>query len=82
MYRISIIKSSSIYTKGYFGPCSEEDVMSPEEIEKYRNPSNYFDISNFFSDESRLEKLKKLLKKLVQVVKKVGQLLETIRIMF
>ena len=62
MYRISIIKSSSIYTKGYFGPCSEEDMMSPEEIQKYRNPSNYFDISNFFSDESRLEKLKKLLK--------------------
>jgi hypothetical protein len=61
MYRISIIKSSSIYTKGYFGPCSEEDVMSPEEIAKYRNPSNYFDISNFFSDESRLDKLKQLL---------------------
>ena len=57
MYRISIIKSSSIYTRGYFGPCSQEDVMSPEEIDKYRNPSKYFDINQYFENE----KLKKLL---------------------
>lgn len=57
MYRISIIKSSSIYTRGYFGPCSQEDVMSPEEIDKYRNPSKYFDINRYFENE----KLKKLL---------------------
>jgi hypothetical protein len=58
MYRISIIKSSSIYTRGYFGPCSQEDVMSPEEIDKYRNPSKYSDINQYFENE----KLKKLLK--------------------
>ena len=57
MYRISIIKSSSIYTRGYFGPCSQEDVMSPEEIDKYRNPSKYSDINQYFENE----KLKKLL---------------------
>jgi hypothetical protein len=58
MYRISIIKSSNIYTKGYFGPCSEEDVMSPEEINKYRDPSNYSDINQYFENET----LKQLLK--------------------
>ena len=57
MYRISIIKSSSIYTRGYFGPCSQEDVMSPEEIDKYRNPSKYSDINQYFENE----KLKTLL---------------------
>lgn len=57
MYRISIIKSSSIYTRGYFGPCSQEDVMSPEEIDKYRNPSKYSEIYQYFENE----KLKKLL---------------------
>jgi len=57
MYRISIIKSSSIYTRGYFGPCSQEDVMSPEEIDKYRNPSKYSEINQYFENE----KLKKLL---------------------
>jgi hypothetical protein len=58
MYRISIIKSSNIYTKGYFGPCSEEDVMSPEEINKYRDPSKYSDINQYFENET----LKQLLK--------------------
>jgi hypothetical protein len=58
MYRISIIKSSNIYTKGYFGPCSEEDVMSPEEINKYRDPSAYSDINQYFENE----RLKQLLK--------------------
>jgi len=58
MYRISIFKSSGKYTRGYFGPCSEEDVMSPEEIDKYRDPSKYFYINEYFNDE----KLKQLLK--------------------
>jgi hypothetical protein len=58
MYRISIIKSSSIYTRGYFGPCSQEDVMSPEEIDKYRDSSKYSDINQYFKNET----LKQLLK--------------------
>jgi hypothetical protein len=58
MYRISIIKSSSIYTQGYFGPCSKEDVMSSEEIDKYRDPSKYSDINQYFENE----RLKQLLK--------------------
>ena len=58
MYRISIIKSSGKYTQGYFGPCSKEDVMSPEEIDKYRDPSKYSYINEYFENE----KLKLLLK--------------------
>ena len=58
MYRISIIKSSGKYTEGYFGPCSKEDVMSPEEIDKYRDPSKYSFINQYFENEN----LKQLLK--------------------
>lgn len=64
MYRISIVKNPSakgVYTRGYFGPCYLEDKMSPNEIEKYKNPSNYINIASLFNDPTRLPKLKKIL---------------------
>ena len=64
MYRISIVlkpTAKNVYTKGYFGPCFEEDVMSPEEIEKYKDSSKYINISSLFNDPTRLPKLKKLI---------------------
>ena len=64
MYRISIVRNPSAkgsYTMGYFGPCYKEDVMSPEEIEKYKDPNNYINISSIFNDPTRVFKLQKLL---------------------
>lgn len=64
MYRISIIRDPSakgVYSRGYFGPCYLEDKLSPEEIEKYKNPSNYVNIASLFNEQSVLPKLKKLL---------------------
>jgi hypothetical protein len=63
MYRISKKDPdvSGVYNKNYFGPCYKEDVLSPEELKKYSNSSNYIDINMIASDPSKKEKLRNLL---------------------
>jgi len=63
MYRISKKDPDvpGVYNKNYFGPCYKEDVLSPEELKKYSNSSNYIDLNMIIGDPLKKEKLRNLL---------------------